>query len=911
MRQGLEKMFVGILAFCVLNLQMQSLYSFSFSLLPQESMAQTMANTNKSTLTKDQLAMKTAAITQISNIQKMATQVQAAGVKQVAVYAAKYEVATLTQTKAYSELKQAELTYKKSLTSNDQAAINLAKEKNDLAAIAHLVSLKHIQAIEEEGRAIAKVQTKNVEIVANKIAVGKIPAKVAQAKQTTTQQQDDYINKIQAQAKVQSRQMVTQVLEASNNETVTSNDVQTEVDSNLQSKITPEGEVTAKAEVAQESAELSEEATTEITSISASSNEAAAGEDEISKATFMDVLIMIIIGLLASTILMKTPKPTASIILVSAGGIIYIAGELAAIGAHKSYTKEQEDRYLTDGKITSDTQKNAIEEQKKAYENIKKTANTKSNLQKAAGGMFLAAMAIDLALAIVISVLLPACTVNAGVYPWNPLIPSCPGLALPNSQLIQTLQPATVICTLQTSYMSAYSKTLQSCPGICSAASVIVDLATPICNPFWAKNNKKFKKHAFLQLGQASNLINTVKKKDNLINLTIKKSMDLLFPPAKANIGSLLGGMAAGIAIALILKFTMSQYIDLYLSSAILRSVIYGVLGGLALGAAASTANIATKAQENIDRLDDLLKGYENFAGTKNLDTTETPGEQNEDGNSSGNEDGGNQVGNDDSNNIDLDKYDTVAIVPDANLFGTNNIREFAPTFPCAIPTDSGCGNSTKLFNQNLKAGKIKLDQVTSDYATAGLAVSDKISGSKEISPSTLKDIESLARNANTMSKKVKNLKKLYNLKNKKDPIDFKQRENRFLDHARALVAKELAKKGLTAKDVMGQMALGLSEDFSSEKQASAKKVMDKINNLKPNTFGDANFSMPKFDFGSKGLGSSSKLKRYNKNKAALARKKGKRVRGDIVNNKGVSLFKIISVRYLKSAILKLDITTD
>lgn len=747
----------------------------------------------------------------------------------------------------------------------------------------------------------------------------------------------------------------------------------------------------AQADAAKASAELNAktQASSTVSSVGNGGERASELEDEVSRVTFMEILVMLIIGFVtASLLLITAPKYTPDIVVAAVGGIIYIAGEMSAVFSHKSETADQQADFMDAGgnAISSDAQRDAVEAEIKAYENIKKTAETKAKLQKAAGGTFMAAAAMDMIVAATLELLEDSCLATIPGLSLITLTSAVCGAAAVTVADIKVSKVIPNACETDAPQRIINAKTSASCPGACTVYGTLVDYFTPICilvptgtslnisseeyiadknnlkiqkllaimanNLDWNffQKNKTIKESDFYKLGyqkiiknpfykvkafklktydlnhymlyrerisflngdtQSISLKDYIHIKNNFVNdekmidpqvkqsifkLAMDKGIDFFIPRVQAGKGmgmlALVGSIGGGMVVAYFLKKQMEEIVKLYLASPFRRGIIFGVLGGLALGSAATTAGVADKAQDNIDRLNQILDNYKNYAGTKNLET-----------------DPEDDPDSDDKPDDDYSKFDNdgnvISIVPPEFDSSIENNELVADGFPCVIPNAPECGSATETFKHGMKGGKINLDPITGEYITSALAVGNEISGSKNITPSTMHNIDQLGKNAVKMSRRLKELRDKFNAyrnKKKEPTVNFKQLENQFLDSAKAALSNELAKSNMSVGDVLGSYPLGLAGD---DVKKSAKGDKDKLQKkMKAIDFTIPKFKMPKFDFGMKGsiMGDDE----MNKIRAAMIAKKGKHIKGDIVQNKGVSLFKIISVRYLKTGVSRL-----
>jgi hypothetical protein len=118
--------------------------------------------------------------------------------------------------------------------------------------------------------------------------------------------------------------------------------------------------------------------------------------EEQNKVDYMAIITMLSIGLVGMTMIRSCTGASKNpdVVLFYLGAAAFIAGEIIAFAKYKNTTDQLNAYNAAHSKNNADAQKQALEDLKKSYQDIKSTANTKRIMQIAAGVAFLAAAVV-------------------------------------------------------------------------------------------------------------------------------------------------------------------------------------------------------------------------------------------------------------------------------------------------------------------------------------------------------------------------------------------------------------------------------------------------------------------------------------------------------------------------------------
>ncbi|GEM_PF-6923867 len=358
---------------------------------------------------------------------------------------------------------------------------------------------------------------------------------------------------------------------------------------------------------------------------------------------------------------------------------------------------------------------------------------------------------------------------------------------------------------------------------------------------------------------------------DNL-KLAINNGIDLIVPSANANSMSVMLGGAIGIFIG-INKLNVT-WVDTMIATPGYRSMVWTAAAGLAFTASSSSKKIqesaegnATKIQKIIDKLSQQgVKTASSLGGSQLSIPSQIP--YSIKGNAA----------------LSLG----TAAVPCADKDGTNGCGSL----------QSGIESSTSFASLGGSFGTLA--------GTAG-AAADGITGSNTIPSSAVDGLVELSNNNNAIKKKLDEVQRKFNkaLEDQGKPaLDFDKLNDNILAKLRKNTNAVLSGSGKSAADVLAAIGPVGSDDSEEKKVAAAAPA--ESSKLKM-TAGKSKKVNGGFRLDLENEGSNDGL---NADEVLANQKAANAINGeaqdDIVANKDVSIFKVISVRYLKSGFNKL-----
>ncbi|OUR98546.1 hypothetical protein A9Q84_03800 [Halobacteriovorax marinus] len=358
----------------------------------------------------------------------------------------------------------------------------------------------------------------------------------------------------------------------------------------------------------------------------------------------------------------------------------------------------------------------------------------------------------------------------------------------------------------------------------------------------------------------------------NSLEMALHYGIDLLVPSVNAN--SFMGMFAAIIGIVVALKMSTATAMDFWMTTPLHRGIAWTVGAGLAMVSAGQTAKIQETAESNAEKIQTII-----------------------------------------------DRYGQMKNASKQNLSGYNVSIPSRIPFPISGnepinlgPGKAPCVNSNKTSGcKSLKSG-IEKNQGFSSLggnfgALAGSVggAADAISGSGSIPGSGVDGIVNLSKKNEAIQKKLRQMQRKVNSGLKKTgrrPLDFDKLNKKLLARLRKSTANQLRKSGKSAGSLLASLG-----PVSNKGDSKEEKKVAAANNTKP-TIGGAGrkakrapvFSLDlENEGGNEGLSAEDVLANQEAVNAM-----NEESQDDIVFNKEVSIFKVISVRYLKSGFNKL-----
>ena len=612
--------------------------------------------------------------------------------------------------------------------------------------------------------------------------------------------------------------------------------------------------------------------------------------DKISDADMLSSIAMLSAGFIAARMAIMYNKPLAmDAMMAGAAGAAFIAGEIATNSKFKKVmegmTVEVEKK--NDGTVNEEQVKR-LEDLKKSYEEAKKTTNIKKMLQLAAAAGFGAAAATAGYMAYTEYMQVSTCIETLTV-----IQPNCPETAeyLAKMKVLnETRQypaPSTMKARSDMLKLPPLSLPIACTPkaGVDAAAvGLQVSAANTACGPtvITLTKNQVFTFYSIEGVTKINESVEKLLFKDSIIQKTAVIEKSFLnrvvdFFIAKADAGWMpLIGLTGGAAIAFAAgSLAIAKQLDLWIYVPFNRSIIFGVLGGIALLAAKSSAKIMDDLDERIAKIDAILADLNKLSkGVKAQNLTQQ--------------------------GINFSTVKPAVIEPVS--FSTDN----SVKTPCM--TNNSSENCAPLANQlSSMPGFANLPESFKDIASQTVALGDSVSGTTGISGSALASADSLGNKQTAIAKLVKStqekLKKLSNGKLNSD-----KSSEKFSKGMAATLKKSLAKTGMTATGLMGAIGSSPIDSTLAKKElpTTGNKLSASTNaiNIQDGAGSPKDSEMLKLDFKDQTPGDGLSMGDVSSSGGAA---KEYDIKSPEINGEfGPSLFELISGRYIKSGYPKL-----
>ena len=265
-----------------------------------------------------------------------------------------------------------------------------------------------------------------------------------------------------------------------------------------------------------------------------------------------------------------------------------------------------------------------------------------------------------------------------------------------------------------------------------------------------------------------------------ILTIAASKGIDLFFPKAHADFSALMPVLSVAGGALMALSFG----VDFMVGTGIKRTVVYGVftsITGVALG---STIDSIKRTEDNIARIKNVLCNLSNLNSMGDLGIGSTPGA------TGGTTDipGGPEI----NQNEDIP----------LNLDGNN------PT-PCIGGNNSsgGCNSIEKGFKAANSFDGFELDSGLNSNAMTAAQIGDELSGTKNLSSSTLGKIQNLGRNNGAIAKTNRFLRDKLNKqlkKNKMAGLDLGKKSGDLLNNLRSAMLKKMKEEGVNGASLLG-----------------------------------------------------------------------------------------------------------
>lgn len=622
----------------------------------------------------------------------------------------------------------------------------------------------------------------------------------------------------------------------------------------------------------------------------------------------IQTITMIAIGFVGVR-LMRFKKWTPDMMVVAAASAAYLAANIANILSLKKQIKDMEAKVTkrADGKVDQ-TQIEILQKLKESYEAAKKSLQTTKNLQLGAAAIFAAATATaayqrlteegqkkNCEFSIVnAQTELAACAVSATIAASE--ASSC---AVCNAQLTDFgAGIATTGDTLPPLPTTSYQKAMADMPKdarlsqqaglVCGGAiaSGIKSKSVPhACATYLTTKNAdkaytdvlisnftNSKKMLLSGIPDLTNQIASKKVNYSKIRTQLQKALDIFFPRAEAGWLPLLG-LGAGAATALLAaESAMMKTVDQVIYTPGGRIIAWGLMTGAALMAASSTQGEIDKTEQNIEKIDRILKDLNTLQkGIKGSNVSEQQ----------------------------------IKIVDPNRNFSENLQLSINPNLKTDCMVGTSNNNCNPIVDQvRNMPGFSELPDSLKALASQSGKLGEGLSGANSISAATLMSVGQMAGKQSAISSLAKSIKKKLNeeiAKSGKPIIDFNKHEKNLWNQMKSNTGIALKKSGMTGGAFLSSTGIapissaltasntplkmspprGAPNSSQSEKNKNKEGefMLDLSDNSSDLTTGTGGLEAAgSFDIGS----------------------------NDINTNSEASIFQVISNRYIRSAYPKL-----
>lgn len=614
--------------------------------------------------------------------------------------------------------------------------------------------------------------------------------------------------------------------------------------------------------------------------------------------------------------LMSYKKWTPDMMVVAAASAAYIMAQIANILSLKKQIKDMEVQITkrSDGKIDQ-AQIETLQKLKESYEATKKSLKTTKTLQMAAAAIFAAATATaayqrlteegqktSCEFAITNTVTeLGTCAASTTL-----AVTEATSCSLCAAQLtdfgagIATTSPGDALPPMPTTSMTKAMADLPKDTKLATQANMVCTgaMANTIkmksipqaCSTYLTnkKGNRAYTEVAGMSSNQHRFLKSIIAKStfpleriiadskdEGRIRNGLKKALDFLFPKAEAGWMPWLGlgaGAAAALAAA---QFTNMKYVDQVIYSPGGRIIAWGVMTGAALMAASSTQGEIDKTEENIKKIDQILKEMNALQNGVKLNTIQ---EQ-------------------------AIKMATV----DPNSFQDLQLST-NPAVKTDCITGSGNSNCASLYDQVKNMPNFAgLPDSFKNIASQSANLANGLTGTGTISGATLSSAASLAGKQNAISTTASKIKNKLNedlAKAGKAKIDFDGLQNKMWKQLKSGTEDAIKAKGFSGSSLLASTNISPVNGTNKAHDLSLAAKKSGVASIAGGSGGQGKEKEKalQFDFQEESLAAVAAAA----NGIATSEERYDTEENEISKNKNESIFQIISNRYFRSAFPKL-----
>lgn len=598
------------------------------------------------------------------------------------------------------------------------------------------------------------------------------------------------------------------------------------------------------------------------------------GVDEKLSDELIQIVTMISIGMLAKAMITYTPL-TTDIKIAAAAGAVFIYSEIKAreVVEEDLDAKTFELERYENGEVNQ-TQKLALEKQRDSYRDISDILEQKASLQKKTAAGFFAASAVAAIWGTKLETITAKC-----IAAYESFAGSCNPAMGPTQPACVCLQEIPKLASFE-AFLESYEK-LPDSPSQKKLAAL------------HAKDSALQTEVAATCPAALSVCGTRSKMRQALYTMS---SLPFGWSIVAAIGGSVLLkelGLSSIKGLIMATLIPQAKYIDTFMSTPWLRSTAFGVMGGLVLVGAERTEEQADIMSENAQTIDKMLQ---------KMDSSDNPSlASDNNGPQTGSTGGGNNF-----------------FAPTPGASNSLGLEE-AKCPDGSDRTEQGrCNSIEQQINEGVEQTLADVNGVGGTLASAagGIgALADEFANQGGLDEGSFEDARDITNNTNAVRDLSRNLQKELN-KSRKDQglaeVDFKQKAREFEDQIKQAAARsvrENAPGGSAARAVLAGRPLP-SKD--SEEQGPQEEVSSASASRPSAGQASGGYQVPSssngFDFDGRDLDLEEDRFSYNENGDEVTNIKEDLNSGDIdiVKNKNVSIFKVISVRYMKSGIPKL-----
>lgn len=354
------------------------------------------------------------------------------------------------------------------------------------------------------------------------------------------------------------------------------------------------------------------------------------------------------------------------------------------------------------------------------------------------------------------------------------------------------------------------------------------------------------------------------------MKLAMQEGLDLLIPNSYAS--GFMGMTGAALAVGVAMVLSLSTTFDLWMAVPVHRAIVYGGMAAAAYVSTRSIDNVIKKAEGNIEKIDSIIKKLLYYGTEKKNDGSYKMLSQGS-----------------------FKPFDKGRAI---------NISDGTTKMSCVVEGSKpgACGSLGGAIKNSSTFASLPNGFATTIGSIGDSA--DAFQGSSTLKSGTLASLDTLGGKNNALSKIVKDQQKKLNsqlAKAGKKPIPFEELSNKFRAKMNKAVQDTLNNKGMTPEGFLASAGVAAPIEVQKEKAQEVAAVNTEAlkNAGLVDSKANANSGMSDFKFTDLDSEESNGMEATDDAVAAL--NESRESQDDIIKNKDVSIFKVISTRYLKS----------